>query len=137
VWFIGKSGTEVSEIVRDVNVLILALPKNHQYTVFKIRLSREQSSRLFACYGSPHRGGSIMSFRISPIWWPVLAVTSPLLAPLLVIRNRRFIRERVRVTELNQDRMSQAKLVEMPELEYLELTVLVEWKTRGDFVGDA
>jgi len=78
-----------------------------------------------------------MSFRISPAWWPVLAVGSPVIVPLLLIRNRRFRQDRARAAELNRARISQAGALEMPELDYLELTVLVEWKTEEGFTGDA
>jgi 7,8-dihydropterin-6-yl-methyl-4-(beta-D-ribofuranosyl)aminobenzene 5'-phosphate synthase len=78
-----------------------------------------------------------MSFRISPVWWPVLAVASPVIAPWLLVRNRHFQKDQARVTELNQERMSQAEPFEIPELGYIDLTVLVEWKAKEGFVGDA
>jgi 7,8-dihydropterin-6-yl-methyl-4-(beta-D-ribofuranosyl)aminobenzene 5'-phosphate synthase len=78
-----------------------------------------------------------MSFRVSPIWWPVLAVASPVLVPWLAIRNRRFKENRTRAADINRDRMSNAGPLELPELDFLELTVLVEWKTREGFIGDA
>lgn len=78
-----------------------------------------------------------MSFRISPVWWPVLAVASPVIVPWLLIRNRHFQEDRVRASELNQERISQAEPLEMPELDYVELTVLVELKTKEGFMGDA
>jgi len=78
-----------------------------------------------------------MSFRISPVWWPVLAVASPVIVPWLLIRNRHFQEDRTRAAELNQERISQAEPLEMPELDFLELTVLVEWKTDEGFMGDA
>jgi 7,8-dihydropterin-6-yl-methyl-4-(beta-D-ribofuranosyl)aminobenzene 5'-phosphate synthase len=78
-----------------------------------------------------------MSFRISPVWWPVLAVASPVIVPWLLIRNRHFQEDRARAAELNQERISQAEPLEMPKLDYLELTVLVEWKAKEGFMGDA
>jgi 7,8-dihydropterin-6-yl-methyl-4-(beta-D-ribofuranosyl)aminobenzene 5'-phosphate synthase len=78
-----------------------------------------------------------MSFRISPVWWPVLAVASPVIVPWLLVRNRHFQEGRVRAAELNQERMSQAEPLEMAEVDFLELTVLVEWKTEEGFMGDA
>jgi len=78
-----------------------------------------------------------VSFRISPVWWPVLAVASPVIAPWLLVRNRHFQKGRDRATELNQERTSQAEPLEIPELDYLDLTVLVEWKAKEGFVGDA
>jgi 7,8-dihydropterin-6-yl-methyl-4-(beta-D-ribofuranosyl)aminobenzene 5'-phosphate synthase len=78
-----------------------------------------------------------MAFRISPLWWPVLAVASPVLVPWLLLRNRQFQKDRARAGELNQKRIGQAKPLELPELDFLELTVLVEWKAEEGFIGDA
>jgi 7,8-dihydropterin-6-yl-methyl-4-(beta-D-ribofuranosyl)aminobenzene 5'-phosphate synthase len=78
-----------------------------------------------------------MSTRISPLWWPLLAVTSPFIAPILIAKNQRF-RKNIKLAEtLNQDRVDQAGSFDLPELEYLELTVLVEEKYEVDFKGDA
>jgi 7,8-dihydropterin-6-yl-methyl-4-(beta-D-ribofuranosyl)aminobenzene 5'-phosphate synthase len=78
-----------------------------------------------------------MSFRISPVWWPVLAVASPIIIPWLFVRSRHFQKDRTRAVELNQRRMNQAGPLEMPELDSLEMTVLVEWKAKEGFAGDA
>jgi 7,8-dihydropterin-6-yl-methyl-4-(beta-D-ribofuranosyl)aminobenzene 5'-phosphate synthase len=78
-----------------------------------------------------------MSFRISPLWWPVLAVGSPFIVPWLVAKNRRFQENRARATELNQKRINQAEPLEIPEVDFLELTVLVEWKAEEGFMRDA
>jgi 7,8-dihydropterin-6-yl-methyl-4-(beta-D-ribofuranosyl)aminobenzene 5'-phosphate synthase len=78
-----------------------------------------------------------MASRVSPVWWPVLAVASPVIVPWLLIRNRRFQKDRTRAAELNQERISQAEPLEVPELDFLELTVLVEWKAQEGFLGDA
>ena len=78
-----------------------------------------------------------MSYRISPAWWPVLAVTSPVIVPWLFFKNRRFREDRTRAAAINQERISRAEPLDLPELEFLELTVLVEWKSREGFLGDA
>ena len=78
-----------------------------------------------------------MHFRISPLWWPVLAVASPVIGPWLLIKNRRFKDNQTRAAKLNEERISQAKHLKMPELDSLELTVLVEWKANEGFIGDA
>jgi 7,8-dihydropterin-6-yl-methyl-4-(beta-D-ribofuranosyl)aminobenzene 5'-phosphate synthase len=78
-----------------------------------------------------------MTFRISPAWWPVLAVASPVIIPWLLIRRRHFQEDRVRVAEFNQERINQVEPFEIPELDSLELTVLVEWKAKEGFIGDA
>ncbi len=66
-----------------------------------------------------------MSFRISPIWWPLLALFSPVIIPWLMIRNRRFRNNQIRANELNRNRINEAYPLEIPELDFLELTVLV------------
>jgi len=78
-----------------------------------------------------------MSFRLSPIWWPVLVVASPIIVPWLLAKNRRFQKESGNVAKLNQNRIKEAEPLEMPELDFLELTVLVEWKAKEGFIGDA
>jgi len=78
-----------------------------------------------------------MSFRISFLWWPFLVVFSPIIALFLFIKNQRFKKNRKLAEELNQSRISQAKPLEIPEIDFLELTVLVEWKAQKGFLGDA
>jgi len=78
-----------------------------------------------------------MTFRVSPVWWPVLAVASPVIIPWLLIRYHHFQEERTRAAGLNQERLRQVVSLEMPELSFLELMVLVEWQTKEGFVGDA
>lgn len=78
-----------------------------------------------------------ISFRISPLWWPFLIIFSPIIAIFLFIKNQRFKKNLKLVAKLNQDRMTQAKPLEIPELDFLEITVLVEWKAQKGFVGDA
>lgn len=78
-----------------------------------------------------------MLFRISPLWWPVLGVASPIIVPLLISKNRRFKKNLKLAGELNKDRLRQAEPFDVPELSFLELTVLVEDKTEESFLGDA
>jgi 7,8-dihydropterin-6-yl-methyl-4-(beta-D-ribofuranosyl)aminobenzene 5'-phosphate synthase len=78
-----------------------------------------------------------MAFRISPLWWPLLGVASPLLAPVLFRKNRRYQANRDAVAERNQARLRETGRLDLPELEFLELTVLVEEKTVDGFLGDA
>ena len=37
-----------------------------------------------------------MTARMSPLWWPVLAVVSPVLVPLMLYRNRAFTENRIK-----------------------------------------
>jgi len=77
-----------------------------------------------------------MAFKIHPQWWPLLAVASPVLAPMMAARNRRFKRNREKANEVNLERISKAKPLDLPELEYLDLTVLSEWAAEDDFMGE-
>jgi 7,8-dihydropterin-6-yl-methyl-4-(beta-D-ribofuranosyl)aminobenzene 5'-phosphate synthase len=64
-------------------------------------------------------------------------VASPVIGLWLLIRNRRFKDNRARAAENNQERINRAKHLELPELDLFELTVLVDWKAKEGFIGDA
>jgi 7,8-dihydropterin-6-yl-methyl-4-(beta-D-ribofuranosyl)aminobenzene 5'-phosphate synthase len=74
--------------------------------------------------------------RISPAWWPLLTIVSPVLAPMMLIRNRRFKKNRGRVSRVNAERINKAEPMDLPELEYLDITVLSEWLTEDGFMGE-
>jgi 7,8-dihydropterin-6-yl-methyl-4-(beta-D-ribofuranosyl)aminobenzene 5'-phosphate synthase len=78
-----------------------------------------------------------MLFRISPFWWPFLGVASPLLIPFFYFKNRRFRNNCNRASELNEERLNRTEPIDLPELEYLDLTILVEEKTEDGYLGDA
>jgi len=78
-----------------------------------------------------------MSLRISPFWWPFLAVASPVMVPFLMVRNGRFRNNIQLADELNRRRIGQARPFDLPELSFLEMTVLVEEKAEDGFLGDA
>ena len=77
----------------------------------------------------------ITNFRLSPLWWPVLAVASPIAIPWLLIKNRSFQQNCVQAAETNQIRLSQATPLDIPELDFLELRVLVEWQAEEGFIA--
>jgi 7,8-dihydropterin-6-yl-methyl-4-(beta-D-ribofuranosyl)aminobenzene 5'-phosphate synthase len=79
----------------------------------------------------------IMNFRLSPLWWPILAVFSPLLAPFLIKKNRLYKQNLTLVKQLNEERMQRAEPLELPELDHLDVTVVVEEKAEEGFKGDA
>jgi 7,8-dihydropterin-6-yl-methyl-4-(beta-D-ribofuranosyl)aminobenzene 5'-phosphate synthase len=76
-----------------------------------------------------------MSYRISPAWWPVLALTSPILLPVLIRKNRRFRKNIQQSQKVNKERIKKAKSLALPQLEHFELTALVEQKTEPGFLG--
>lgn len=77
-----------------------------------------------------------MTIRMSPLWWPVLAVASPVLVPLMLYRNRVFAENRVKAEKLNRGRIAGAGRLALPPLDSLEITVLSEFKTREGFLGE-
>jgi 7,8-dihydropterin-6-yl-methyl-4-(beta-D-ribofuranosyl)aminobenzene 5'-phosphate synthase len=76
-----------------------------------------------------------MSYRISPIWWPIIALSSPVLFPMLLIKNRRFKQNVQRSQKVNNERIEKARPLALPQLDHFDLTVLVEQKTEHGFLG--
>jgi 7,8-dihydropterin-6-yl-methyl-4-(beta-D-ribofuranosyl)aminobenzene 5'-phosphate synthase len=72
-----------------------------------------------------------MNFRISPLWWPLL----PFFSPLLLFRYRQFRRNVARACEQNRSRLEAAKTLELTELSFIRLKVIVEEKTEPGFHG--
>ena len=77
-----------------------------------------------------------MVSRMSPLMWPLLALASPVLVPKMLHRHRVFKENRSRADSLNRQRIDGAESLELPELGFLELTVLVDEKTGKGFRGD-
>ena len=76
-----------------------------------------------------------MSYRISPAWWPIIGFFSPVLCPMLFVKNRRYKQNVVKSQKANIERIERAKPLEMPELGHFELTVLLEQKAEPGFLG--
>ena len=77
-----------------------------------------------------------MTLRISPVYWPILALVAPVVAPGLLLRNGQYRRNIARADELNRRRLERGEPLDLPELEFLELTALVEWEAEDGFQGD-
>ena len=59
-----------------------------------------------------------MTLRISPLWWPVVALASPVLVPLMLRRNQVFAENRSKAEGLNRSRIDEpgvSYLVKTPE----------------------
>ena len=76
-----------------------------------------------------------MSNRISPAWWPVLGLASPVFFPFLFVKNRRYKHNVEESRKLNKTRMENASFLELPELEQFELTILLERNAAPGFLG--
>lgn len=77
-----------------------------------------------------------MALRISPLWWPVVAVASPVLVPLMLHRNQIFAENRSKAEGLNRSRIDEAKKLPLPPLDSLEIIVLSEARTTEGFLGE-
>ena len=77
-----------------------------------------------------------MAVRISPLWWPLWAFVSPIVATRTLCHVPVFRKNRLQAEALDARRIDGARQLELPELDFLELTVLVEQKTREGFRGD-
>jgi 7,8-dihydropterin-6-yl-methyl-4-(beta-D-ribofuranosyl)aminobenzene 5'-phosphate synthase len=77
-----------------------------------------------------------MQWRISPLLWPILAITGPLWVPFLLIRYQGFKKDRTRAVEQNRLRIDAARALDIPTVEEIELTVLSEWRARDGFRGE-
>ncbi|MFT5702345.1 MAG: 7,8-dihydropterin-6-yl-methyl-4-(beta-D-ribofuranosyl)aminobenzene 5'-phosphate synthase [Desulforhopalus sp.] len=76
-----------------------------------------------------------MSYRISPAWWPIIGLLSPVLFPWLFVRNRHYKHDITKSLRINKERIERARPLELPQLEKFELTVLVEQKADKDFLS--
>jgi 7,8-dihydropterin-6-yl-methyl-4-(beta-D-ribofuranosyl)aminobenzene 5'-phosphate synthase len=74
-----------------------------------------------------------MSFAIPPYYWPALAAAAPILAPLVAAKYRRYRMAVGVADESNANRLGHAPRLELPVLEQLTLTAIVEERTRADF----
>lgn len=77
-----------------------------------------------------------MAHRIPPHLWPVVAAASPALAPFLALRYRTYLANRQRAGEVNRQRLDRARPLDLPALEGLSLTVLVEQRAVLGFATD-
>ncbi len=75
--------------------------------------------------------------RIPVKFWPLIAAASPVLVPVLGLRNIKFEKTRNEVERTNKKRIAEARKLELPELDRFELKSLVEWKTRPGFERSA
>jgi len=76
-----------------------------------------------------------MSNRFSPAWWPIIGLFSPVLFPMLFVKNRRYKQNIVKSQNVNKKRMERAVPLEIPQLDNFEITALVEQKVDKNFLG--
>lgn len=67
------------------------------------------------------------------MWWPALAIASPLLVLMLIIKFRRFRQNCEYAVAANEKLKADAVPLALPELEYLKMTILVEHRHQAGF----
>ncbi len=77
-----------------------------------------------------------MGFRINPSWWPLLGAVSPVLAPLMLLKNSKFKKSTQQALEANKVRIEGQAVISLPELKSLDITVLSEWEKLEGFLAD-
>jgi 7,8-dihydropterin-6-yl-methyl-4-(beta-D-ribofuranosyl)aminobenzene 5'-phosphate synthase len=77
-----------------------------------------------------------MAHRIHPAWWPVLALSSPVWMPWLGLRYRRFREAGRSAAAWNAALLERAGPLELPEVDRLELGVVVDERSEPGFLGD-
>lgn len=77
-----------------------------------------------------------MNFKIAPMWWPVFLLLAPILIPVLSIKYVAFQRNRKLAEENNAKKIDDAPRLELPEVDFVKLSVLVDWKTKEGYLGD-
>lgn len=77
-----------------------------------------------------------MTLRIHPTWWPALAIGSPAWVPWLLLRHRRFHKHGAAAARWNAELLERARSLDLPEVDRLELSVLVEELTEPGFLGN-
>ncbi len=78
-----------------------------------------------------------MKFKIPIYLWPVLLLLSPVIIPLLIIKNKKFNINKKKAVIENQKRIKEAKKILLPELEFTKLRVIIEEKVKEGFERDS
>lgn len=78
-----------------------------------------------------------MKYKINPIWWPLLFLSSPLLIPYLFYKNESYKMCAEKVDYFNNERIEKAEKLDIAEVESLKIKAVVEAKAETDFMAEA
>lgn len=78
-----------------------------------------------------------MKYKINPIWWPLLFLSSPLLAPYLFYKNESYKMCAEKVDYFNSERIKKTEKLDIAEVESLKIDAVVEAKAKSDFMAEA
>ncbi len=77
------------------------------------------------------------NFRISPGWWPVFILFSPILLPWILGKYMKYKKNQKEIQKENRRKIAEARNLDLEESEKIKLQVIVDWKTKKGFRGDA
>ena len=78
-----------------------------------------------------------MGFKIHPLWWPFLLITSPIIIPYLFFKNRSYKARADEVDDVNKERIKKTSKINLPEIKSLNITALIEAKSESDLKTEA
>ncbi|MGP3779808.1 MBL fold metallo-hydrolase [Halanaerobium saccharolyticum] len=78
-----------------------------------------------------------MKYKIHPLWWPALALASPVILPYLYYKNESYKLCIDNIGRINQQRIAEAENLALNKIEDFSLTAVVEAKSDQDFKTEA
>lgn len=78
-----------------------------------------------------------MKYKIHPLWWPLLILSSPILLPYLYYKNESYSLCTDNIDKINKQRIQQTNELELLELKNINLTAVVDAKAEANFVSEA
>ena len=79
----------------------------------------------------------VMKYKIHPIWWPALALISPIILPYLYYKNESYKLCIDNIDRINKERIDKAEELSLNEVENLTLTAVSEAKSDSGFKTEA
>ncbi|MCG8409673.1 MAG: hypothetical protein MI739_00115, partial [Bacteroidales bacterium] len=77
-----------------------------------------------------------MNYKINPLLWPALILSTPVLIPILIMKNKKFIQNQELATKYNEERIKKAYRIQLEEVEYAEIKVIVEYYAQKGFKSE-
>lgn len=77
-----------------------------------------------------------MSCKINPLLWPALILSTPVTMPMLFMKNKKFIQNQELAAKYNEKQIKEASKIQLQEVEYAELKVIVEYYAKQGYKGE-
>ncbi|GMQ65225.1 MBL fold metallo-hydrolase [Vallitalea maricola] len=77
-----------------------------------------------------------MNYKINPLLWPALILSTPVMIPILLMKNKKFIQNQELAAKYNEKRIKEASRIQLQEVEYAELKVIVEYYAKQGYKSE-